>query len=245
MAFGLPFYFARKEVSVEDILKLYSQLLSSVDAWFSSCIAGFNVRIACTSGCSACCRGLFDITLLDAWYLRIGFDQLDRDTRAAVVEKAQSRISSLTALKPRFSSPYILNAVPENEWAEMMPDDDYTPCVLLGANGQCLVYQNRPITCRLHGLPVIDTDGDVIDDTVCTRNSVSDPESLLQIRYDFKNLFADESTCFLLFTNILFKQQIKELDTVIPAALLVDYEKFDWRTWLASADLKKEDNTVF
>ena len=80
---------------MEEILKKYGALLAEVDAWFKRCMEAFPAEIACRSGCSECCRGLFDITLLDACYLKYGFDRLDarvqRRRRLIEVDRLQDR----------------------------------------------------------------------------------------------------------------------------------------------------------
>jgi len=49
-----------------EIEREYRSLLGGVDAWFSRCLEAGGTAFSCRGGCSACCRGLFDITLLDA-----------------------------------------------------------------------------------------------------------------------------------------------------------------------------------
>lgn len=214
------------------IFEEYGRLLKSVDTWFSGCLDRFVSRMACRGGCSECCRGLFDITLLDAWYLRAGFDRLPDQVRRQVMEKAQERVSSLQVIWPEFAPPYLLNHRPESEWEELMPDEDETPCVLLDEAGRCLVYEYRPMTCRLHGLPLVDISGEVMHDEWCTKNFVAeDPLALPELRADFTAIFRDEVLQFRRFTWKILKKEFNELDTFIPAALLIDFSGFDWIRW--------------
>ena len=84
---------------MENILQQYGQLLASVDAWFNRSVFLATAEIACKEGCSGCCRGLFDITLLDACYLKQGFDRLDKVVQGRVLETrpAPKGISALTS----------------------------------------------------------------------------------------------------------------------------------------------------
>lgn len=217
----------------EGILKLYGQVLSSVDIWFRRCIATVPEQIVCSDGCSGCCRSLFDITLLDACYLRSGFEALDPQHRRSVQRKAEKRLTDIKLIWPDFSIPYILNARPDTVWQQIMDDADETPCVLLGDNGRCLTYEYRPMTCRLHGIPLIDLRGEVIDESSCTLNFKDKNIPLpLVPRHDFTGLFEDEMTCFRLLTLKLLKQQFTELDTLVPAALVMDFQHFHWQEWL-------------
>lgn len=214
---------------MDGILKEYSELLSSVDKWFANCIAQSGERIRCAAGCSECCRGLFDITLLDAALLKKGFDQLDAGTRGQVLERCRSRLFVLQELWPEFDSPYLLNYRPEEEWEILMPDDDETPCPLLGQDGRCLVYEFRPMTCRLHGLPLVDLTGEVLHDEWCTLNFVdNDPLADTALRGEFTNIFRTEVRLFRSLSARLLGREFAELDTFIPTALLIDFQHFDW-----------------
>ncbi len=114
-----------------------------------------------------------------------------------------------------------------------MPDEDETLCPLLSTEGKCLVYEYRPMTCRLHGIPLVDVSGEVFHDEWCTKNFTGEnPLAESELYWNFSTCFQTEITIFQQFTFELFNQYINELDTFIPLALLMDYEKFEWKEWL-------------
>ena len=219
-------------MSIGRILDSYGLLLREVDEWYGHCLKTHPDDIVCTSGCSACCRGLFDITLLDACYLNKGFAGLSQDDRKTVLVNARHQLERLQSIWTDLDSPYILNYRPEEEWEELMPEDDETPCVLLGTDGRCLVYDNRPMTCRLHGIPLVDHSGEVMYDGWCTLNFADrDPLVMPELRWRFRGHFEEELSLFRAFTDELLGERIGELDTFIPLALLQDFTGFDWRGW--------------
>jgi Fe-S-cluster containining protein len=219
-------------VNMHDILGCYGTLLQEVDEWFLKASASSGANVSCRTGCSACCRGLFDITLLDACFLKSGFDKLERETQEMVLAGTRERLLSLQALWPDFAEPYILNYRPEEEWEQLMPEEDETPCVLLGDDGKCLVYNYRPMTCRLNGLPLVDISGEVFFDEWCTLNFIGkDPLHQESLRWDFRRHFRTELELFHLFSKQLIGRSINELDTFIPTALFIDFERYDWRGW--------------
>lgn len=218
---------------MKTILQNYGALLSTVDRWFNRCLSVSPDKIKCVQGCSECCRALFDITLLDAWFLKSGFDRLDEYTKQEALGKAVKRLHSLQNVWPDFDKPYLLNIKPEEEWEELMPDEDETLCPLLSTEGKCLVYEYRPMTCRLHGIPLVDVSGEVFHDEWCTKNFTGEnPLAESELYWNFSTCFQTEITIFQQFTFELFNQYINELDTFIPLALLMDYEKFEWKEWL-------------
>lgn len=220
------------------MLVRYGLLLKEVDEWFARASELAGSSVSCRKGCSECCRGLFDITLLDAWYLKSGFDRLTADFRDRVQAKALQQFEWLRTLWPEFAPPYILNYRPEDDWDELMPEEDETPCPLVGHDGKCLVYEYRPMTCRLNGLPLVDISGEVFYDEWCSHNFVGkDPLAMEELRGEFRRIFAGELLLFQQFTTSLFNQQLNELDTFIPTALLVDFAAFDWQIWLTGTRL--------
>lgn len=224
--------------SMELLISRYQELLSQVDAWFSRCLDLYPEKIACRSGCSDCCRGLFDITLLDAYFLKLGFDALPAETREPVLAKVRARLRPMRELWPEFEHPFLLNHRPEEDWEQLMPEEDDTPCVLIGDDGRCLVYQHRPMTCRLHGIPFIDTSGEVMHEDWCTKNfPVEDPLELTGLEAPFEEMFRQEVALFREFTELLLKKRLSELDTFIPTALLIDFNRFDWPKWLAGQEI--------
>jgi Fe-S-cluster containining protein len=216
-----------KDVSALDAIALqYRGLLETVDAWFARCKTEAGEAIRCEDGCSACCRGLFDITLLDAYLLQLGFSQLPHYRQKQVVDRAENRLRQVQAKWPDFAHPYLLNAMPDHVWTEM-PEDDETPCPLLDEKGSCLVYAWRPLVCRQHGLPNIDLSGTHFSDLYCSLNFADvDPLSMPQLRWRFQHLFNQEMTLFGAFTAALLGAPVNEADTFIPTALLIDFSRF-------------------
>lgn len=210
---------------MKQIIEQYGTLLKEVDDWFSGCLVSFPDLINCRSGCSGCCRGLFDITLLDALNLKQGVDRLPPEVRQAVIVKARRQLEGLGRQWPEFAYPWLLEAVSEEKRSLMMPENDTTPCVLLSDNGCCLVYDHRPMTCRLHGIPLCDLSGDELSDEWCTLNFDGyQTDSVPEIRYGFYDLFAQELLLMMELTGRVLGVAIRELDTVIPAAVLLDGE---------------------
>ncbi len=205
------------------ILTEYRGLLGDIDDWFTRCIERSGDQIVCRQGCTGCCRGLFEISLLDAALLQSGFAMLAEPVKEQVLVKAQERVAQLQQGWPEFTPPYILNRLPDEDWHEM-PEDDMTPCPLLDADGGCLVYESRPLTCRLHGLPNIDLSGESFSNDWCPLNFVgTNPLQRTELRYPFRDTFAREFDLLGLFAEQIVGRRQLELDTFIPSGLLIDF----------------------
>lgn len=217
---------------MNELLQRYRTLLATIDLWFAAKQGEMPNAIVCSDGCSGCCRGLFDISLLDARLLRAGFEQLPAVIRAGVVAKAETRLADLQERWPNFSPPYLLNHMDDSAWTEM-PENDLTPCPLLDPAGRCLIYACRPMTCRLHGLPQIDKSGEIFLGEWCSRNLIGlNPLAMESLRHDFQQLFTEEFTLLRAFAKELCGLDRAELDTFIPLAVLIDFDGFDWKAWI-------------
>jgi len=139
---------------------------------------------------------------------------------------AQIRLTSLSHHFPLFTEPWLLNGIPEEEWEQLMPEEDESPCLLLSEAGGCLVYDYRPMTCRLNGIPLIDVSGEELFDEWCTLNFTRyNPRVLPAIRFRFRDLFNDEQLLFHELTSCLTGNQVSEVDLFIPAAIVLDLDK--------------------
>jgi len=229
--------FAKERIMA--ILKEYELLLAEIDAWFARCQSHFPADIACGKGCSGCCRGLFDITILDAALLHSGFARLPDKVKVRLRIKAEKRLQTIQTIWPEFNHPFIINYRPEEEREALMATDNETPCVLLDDEGRCLLYAYRPMTCRLHGLPLLDISGEVMEDEWCPKNFPEiDPRMQINLRENFEQLFYREAGLGRCFTAELLGKALGELDCFIPTALLLDFSDFDWQKWFAENPLK-------
>jgi Fe-S-cluster containining protein len=206
---------------MNDIMLQYRQLLAAVDAWFARCQPLLGGGSGCR-GCAECCRGLFDITLLDALLLRQGFERLPEETRAGVLGRSRSILDRLQARFPGFDQPYLLSKLPAVQLP--LPGEEDSPCPLLDAAGRCLVYEQRPLTCRLYGLPHVDLSGEVFLDEWCP-HSFADQDLLAMtgLRWEFRRTFAEEGRLLRALAARLPLPIADDLDTFIPTALLIDF----------------------
>ena len=200
----------------------YRQLLAGVDAWFARCQPLLDGGPGCR-GCAECCRGLFDITLLDALLLRQGFDRLPATIREGVQARSRPILARLQERFPGFAQPYLLSGLPFDQLP--LAGEENTPCPLLDAAGRCLLYEHRPLTCRLYGLPHVDISGEVFLDEWCSHSlGDRDPLAMTGLRWAFRRTFAEEGR-LLRALAVRLPPATADLDTFIPTALLIDFDR--------------------
>jgi Fe-S-cluster containining protein len=140
----------------EDIIPFYEQyeeLISHVDTVFNQMKDRYPNCITCHIGCSDCCYALFDLTLIEAMYIHDKFFKLlNDDQRNPILEKADDADRKIHVIKRN-----AFKASQEGRTEQDIMHDiasEKIPCPLLDEdNHQCILYDYRPVTCRIYGLP--------------------------------------------------------------------------------------------
>lgn len=131
-----------------------SKLVQIVDAAFADAARRSGDWLVCRPGCTQCCHGVFEITLLDAMRLQQGLADLQKNDPARAARVHERTQSAVERLSPSFPGDPTTGLLNEDEEAfEHFADDE--PCPALDPDtGKCDLYAARPITCRVFGPPV-------------------------------------------------------------------------------------------
>ena len=130
----------------------YEALSKAADQVFERVRQAFPDCVQCREECADCCHALFDLTLIEALYLNEKFKaRYDGAEREAMLEEANRvdrtihklKREAYRDLKAGKSEDEILAALGEKR----------VRCPLLNERDMCDMYQHRPITCRLYGIP--------------------------------------------------------------------------------------------
>ena len=139
---------------LSDIFTRYEALRAEADAIFAKVKHDLPQCVVCKEGCSDCCNALFDLSLVEAMYL----NKLFVDTypygqqRSDILERAAESDRRLTKLKrDMYRATRDGKKTPEDVMKEVA--HLRMRCPLLGDDDRCLFYAQRPITCRLYGVP--------------------------------------------------------------------------------------------
>jgi Fe-S-cluster containining protein len=113
--------------------------------------------LVCHPGCTQCCKGVFEISQLDAARLRQGLAELKKlnlARAARIEERARATWQRLSASFPGNRRTGIVgkSAADQTRFERFANDE---PCPALDPRtGLCDLYEWRPITCRTFGPPV-------------------------------------------------------------------------------------------
>jgi len=140
------------DIEFEPHFKKYEALIRAVEDAFACVKSEYGEQVKCRIGCADCCHALFDITLIEAVYIHHHFTKLmDEAKTAELIEKANSADRKIYRIK-RNAFKASKGGVEDDKILEDIAKERVR-CPLLNSQDQCDLYDYRPITCRLYGIP--------------------------------------------------------------------------------------------
>ncbi len=139
-------------MTLHDHIQRYMELVSTADALFEKVRESHSALMPCKQGCDDCCSVYFRLSLIESFVINGFFrSYVDAHKRQQVMRKAAD-------VEPMFEQASGRSSArnKEEEVAGKSADEILgtvrIPCVL-HVEGSCLLYEHRPITCRLYGTP--------------------------------------------------------------------------------------------
>jgi Fe-S-cluster containining protein len=216
-------------------MRSYSGLLHGVAEWSQMVQARHASEMQCRRGCVLCCYGLFDISLPDALHVALSLSALPAETRSAVTASAAEIQKKITKQAPELKAPYLLKMGDDLLIDRIVTRVPSPRCPFLAPDDTCLIYEHRPLACRMEGIPMVDIHDGLFGDW-CELNFVAGVPSdaqddLLRNYYELHDI--EKSTTAKLSELLLGERQ--EVLTVFIPSLIVEYENF-WAPLLAKLD---------
>ncbi len=174
----------------------YRILLPILDRWFKagSAQAGPGI-VPCRLGCTACCRGPFDISPADARLVARAVAELDEATRAAVRQRAGAQLARYRELIPAWGPPWDVTALEDDTFDELVEALAAFPCPALAEDGGCVIYADRPATCRMIGLPMVNEDGGVLENACPIQGDFPEYAVLEPVPFDLEMFEFEAEAC--------------------------------------------------
>ncbi len=130
----------------------YEALVSLVGSVFEKINNECPDKVKCVEGCSDCCFALFDLTFIEALYLNHNFNkEFDGVEKLNIIDRANRADRKIHRLKKQAHKDF-QNGASEVEVLGKM-SVERVRCPLLNDEDRCDLYEKRPLTCRLYGIP--------------------------------------------------------------------------------------------
>ncbi len=171
----------------------YRETLERLDRWFDDVAGRHPGVLPCRAGCSACCHGPFDISAADTLLLRAALAELPADTRRKVRTAGTEVLARIREQAPGWQPPYDLADLGEERFDSIAESLADAPCPLLDERGACLVYESRPLVCRLIGVPMMTAEGELLENACPIQEQFPDYALLDPQLFDLEALQVQEA----------------------------------------------------
>jgi len=122
-------------------------LLRQVDGSFVALRDKFPNEVCCRPGCDDCCHACFSVSCAEALLLRHALTGLSDSQKKQLVKRAETAENEFHVLENKIRSQR-----PDAK-KEIVGTFRLRCPLLVPGSCQCLLYDYRPITCRVYGLP--------------------------------------------------------------------------------------------
>lgn len=137
----------------QTVFEKYEDLVRKVDQAVGRVQAAHPEEVRCRQGCSDCCFAVFDLTLVEAFYLNAHFHwELAESLRETIIERAETADRQFYQIKHKLQRLRQREGKDDPELLQYLAEQRVR-CPLLNADSGCDGYAFRPVTCRIYGIP--------------------------------------------------------------------------------------------
>jgi Fe-S-cluster containining protein len=130
----------------------YQTIVQQADELFARVQKEHPECVKCKIKCADCCHALFDLTLIEAIYINYQVNKIIKDKKKIMLLEKANRADRKTH---RIKRQAFKNKRAGKDETEILKDiaAERVRCPLLNDDELCELYEYRPITCRLYGIP--------------------------------------------------------------------------------------------
>jgi len=132
--------------------KKYEELVAVAEDAFNRVKKDHPECVKCELGCAECCHALFDLTLIEALYVNHKFKAAFEDEQRETMLERANRADRKTYQIKKSAGKMMKAGSTDQEILEKIASESVR-CALLNDKNLCDLYDFRPITCRLYGVP--------------------------------------------------------------------------------------------
>ncbi len=145
----------KMQEAIDKALEEYREVLNLADETFSKVANAYPNEVKCHEGCISCCHAPFDLSLIEAISLQNAFKKkipygAFRSGIANAATKAERVLIKEKKRYHKLTTEGYTHAAILKEASKLQ-----IRCPLLGPEDACLLYDDRPLTCRLYGIPSV------------------------------------------------------------------------------------------
>jgi len=134
--------------TIEELFSEYSGIARKADYLFKTIQEKYPMSVKCRVRCCDCCHAVFGVFPIEAAYINYHFNRLERKSRRDVLRRSEKSEAEMLKAKERLK---VFEEDPKMKVFGL--GKQRVRCPLLQDSEECVLYENRPIICRVYGVP--------------------------------------------------------------------------------------------
>jgi len=139
---------------IDNLFGKYLKEVRKADYLFKTIQEKYPSSVRCRIHCCDCCRAVFGVFPIEAAYIHHHFNRLDRKILRDVLRRAEKAEGEILKAKDTLK---VFEDKPQMKVYGL--GKQRVRCPFLSEKEECVFYENRPIICRIYGIPFSLKDG--------------------------------------------------------------------------------------
>jgi len=140
------------DIDFSPFFRKYEEIVAMADSVFERVKKEHPECVTCKQECSDCCYALFDLSLIEGLYIAYQFNKKFKGKeKDRLIDKLNRADREVHRVKKKAYKD--LEAGKKEDDILMDIAEQRIRCPLLNEQNLCDIYEYRPITCRLYGIP--------------------------------------------------------------------------------------------
>lgn len=133
---------------IEELFPQYTELARKAEILFKTIQERYPDSVRCRIRCSGCCYAIFGLFPVEAAYINMHFNRLERKKRRDILRRAEK--AEVEMLKAKET----LKVFDQDQKMKVYGlGKQRVRCPFLSDREECVFYEKRPIICRVYGVP--------------------------------------------------------------------------------------------
>ncbi len=163
----------------ENLFSEYAAIARKADLVFKSIREKYPMSVKCRVRCCDCCHAIFGVFPIEAAYINYHFNRLERKARRDALRRAEKAEADMLKAKDRLK---VFEEDPKMKVFGL--GKQRVRCPLLQDSEECLLYETRPIICRVYGVPYTLMKGKKEVSYVCSLSNFEEKASYQAVKLD-------------------------------------------------------------
>jgi Fe-S-cluster containining protein len=134
---------------IEELFSRYQNEARKADILFKTIAEKYPLSVKCRIRCCDCCHAIFGVFPIEAAYINYHLNRLERKIRRDVQRRAEKSEAEMIKATDKLKD--VFKDDPKMQLYGL--GKQRVRCPLLSEKDECVLYEYRPMICRVYGVP--------------------------------------------------------------------------------------------